>query len=103
MLVTDAVWSSTFRTPTGHLATRATLRKEPFLFLRTVWRVDELVLQKVKKSIGSNRLLFCSKIYLRLPNESRHELRLAGISNDIQEADIMKLMKLVTYFSNTPE
>ncbi|KAF9383432.1 RNA-binding protein 4F, partial [Podila verticillata] len=29
-----------------------------------------------------------------LPNESRHELRLAGISNDIQEADIMKLMKL---------
>ncbi|KAG0027208.1 RNA-binding protein 4F [Podila clonocystis] len=29
-----------------------------------------------------------------LPNESRHELRLSGISNDIQEADIKKLMSL---------
>ncbi|KAG0348063.1 RNA-binding protein 4F [Podila minutissima] len=29
-----------------------------------------------------------------LPHESRHELRLSGISDDIQEADIMKLMSL---------
>lgn len=62
MLVTDAVWSSTFQTPTGHLVTRATLRKELFLFLETVWRDDELVLQKVKKSIGTNHLLFFPEI-----------------------------------------